>query len=748
MATPARQKQSFRFVHFLVPFFCWICIGIAAAQHPTAEQVKQRFHQETIGDLGVVRADFSESSPGDPKVTWIYRPKQDFANTNANLTVAIYYEREFDATAPESEQNWGNHHQVSGWPIGHPIDGLFKTEKGHYQLDVYNYSGHYSTAQLQQYADKVFAYALPKISGSGGGGAGDGGNAGAGDTGQAGGATGRLSRRERMKRETLERLEREREEAIRQAQEEWKEIDARIAVAQAKAGAAAGEIREEGKQIAELEGNTVAGSIQLDYPSRSIPVFQGRDQHLGIGLVNGSTHEIRNVRLSVFAQTSGGRVRLGKEEKIEFIQGGGLQSVSLAVKAGTFKDLIDGAERNNQTLNKDLLVTLKYDIVWSKSHKTSESKEDTWTNALNLSIDGAVSEEEQAGLRPPEVRIEPVDRDGNPLPDDAIIANRETYIRFTVIPADGNGCLASYHAPVWNPNPQNIRYSRSLDQLDSRSPGDLADQFAASGKSDNPRFSGELYSQGKQFYARIIAPSSDVASLRVRLPLRFSSDLHLRGDESSWDETEPGKTFQIAAVGSASEDLSAILGIEVALDSLKPDLKAVIIQSKGRIGRFNGTLVTVQLTDPGWQNDLVEWQERNSWLEDNVLLEGDVKAVASTIGDQTKDLGAVLSFAFTAQGIMQAESEADVMKETGKGILGMTVPGVGPVMHLLEKGKAFEKRVEQEDHMLSLLNKNSDTQQFEIGTMYTSVSQVYGVRMFFTREGDVLYGIYLGETSF
>jgi len=730
-----------------------------SAQIPSINEIRYRFEIEQLiaASKTAILDKYSgreDSNPQQYILTWTYywqdAPESD--PFQGFIRIYLNYVPSMNTTRSIWLENEGTYsmHTVDGWPVAQKTEHTYLAYKERYGITVDIDDDDYSTNEARQIADKIFRSMLPKIPDPGGDSAGE-----REDVPESRGydqktssrdSEEQLSYRERKKRENLARLERERQEAIRKAKEEWAEIKARTSKARNKAAAAASEIRAQGKKIAELEGNSVAGSIHFSFPERRIPIFQERDHYIGIGILNGSAHEIRNVTVSLYAQTRKGRKQLEKS-KVDFIRAGAEGSASLHIPHKRLYKLVDSMS------STDLVVTAEYNIVWSKAYKNKETKEGTWTNALNPRQDASLSEAEQAALKPPQLNAKLVNGQGQPLEQEKVVAGKNYFIRFSIVPDQSGSCLAAYSEPKWDPRPRDIQYSSWLDILDSRPPLDLADNMDTFNRDNNPRFSGELYSPGVQFYARFTAPQQKKEEdFQVILPIHFSSDLHLADQEEYWDEASKTLSFEIAATEDASRDLSDLLNIRVTELSRETDQPAVFILPGGRIGQFRGTIVRVQPTGRGWLRDIDDWHERNTALEemdltDRVEVEGEKQLAADVLSAQSQALGDVLSFAFSTKGIVEAESEAEVLEETGKAIMSLTVPGVGIIMPLLEAGKEFYKREGIENKLLKTLNLKNQDKPFNKGTMYTSPDQYYGDRVFFKVIDGTMYAIVLGETS-
>jgi len=703
---------------------------------------------------------------GERIVVWQYRRENEsLSSGEMTASVTVMYDSEhFRATRSEVERNFSatglRTHPVTGWPVAlysSTSDRVeYSTSKGHFSVNVV-VSDPNSSAEAEQLADEAFAYILPKIPEIPEGNALDrqSGKGTTGDRDRSREKRGALDR-DQTDRKALKDVTETQEEAERRlrGQEAQRAFEAESKLYEEKMREYAGalsEARAEGERASADLSETVSARIELIPPAVRLAVFREVDHTFGISVANRSSWDISKVKIDLYVQTESGEKKLGSA-KVDQVKAGSIGSAPFRV---AYQKLWDLAKMN--LASTDVQMAAEYKVNWSWAYFGSDSKSETWPNALNPRMDGRLSPEEEKILAaaPPEILIQPVSDDGEPLNTFQLFPNTEYHMKFTIQykPGTPRTCLATYEEPRWNPKPKEALYSSWGDEYDDSTPMDLSSSMDKFNKNSNRRFSGDLAGGSIHFFAKIRTPDARTGNpMEITLPIKYSYEANLKKEERYWNDAEEKEKFFIESP-KRDEALSALVKMNVTGTTSRTFDRLAIVQPGGQISSFTGNVVFLQPTDRWWANDLKGWEKLNQKLIDldvsgTVEQAGKEIAVSELVNLYSKRLAEGLGTVFTAKDIVNADSEEEIVRASAFGIAGSIHPVAGIMLPLLETAKVWYPRENVEKCLIEDASKADASDPFMRGTMYTSPEERLGTRIFFKVIHETMYAVELGKTNF
>ncbi len=627
-------------------------------------------------------------------------------------------------------------HQVAGWPVSlvESTDQQcrYNTQKGHFTMIVIVKNAG-SSSEAQKYADLAYKYILPKI-----------------PTPPSSESTTDLDTDIVIDSQGEPTIKPKSEYEIqrKKAFKEFEETTEKYIEAENKKYAALNKLYTEGESTANNENFSIAGNVEIVPPRKKLAIFRESDHQFGISLKNNSSYDITKIKLAIYAKTKKGREKLSKSS-ISFIQKNNLGNAVFRIPHKKLRNLLgDFIE-----LGPNLFIEAEYKIKWSKSYFSSENVNSIWTEAINSRTDGLAMESELAIETPPIASIELVNSDGNTVNSKDVIAKKEYYLKFSIKKDSDNSqdYLMSWDEPKYSIQPESVNYSKWMDTYNLKNPITISDSKEKFNKKINKRFTGKLSNKSIIFYSYVQFPKVKYdEKLKVTIPIKYSYELSLSGNEQYWNTINKTETFILKPI-QAESNLSKIVEFYVSELSREKQPLFGLTLSGGQIASFSGEIVWMQPTNKWWMKDLEKWTKLNGDLlegegfEKEISDGGKKQLVGELVNSYDNELVNGLSTLFTVKNIVQAETQEEIIEETGKAIISTVVPLSGIMLPLLESAKVWNKRDGMEEALLSEANRGA-FQKFQKGTIYINAEEVLGRRIIFKVIDNTMYAIELGRT--
>ncbi len=738
-----QEDHAVPFLSFALACLLFILSPYSNAQTRDVTEMRTRLEPPYIGAMTVRSHRESLGDNGERIVDWNFDVEGAGYGENPRSSIGVEWDpsgKIINGTremAESSARSGGNPlHTVAGWPVGLILirsDGYnYATVKGNYYVHV-SVSDASSTTEAERLADEAFEYILSRIPDPAGGtGNSETAKAGTGAPGEAGKVPQKTAAEQQMER------------AFKAFEEEQKEyIDAAN-----QADAAMMDHYRDGAGIAEKAANSEKALVEIIPPTSRLAIFRDGEQRFGVAVANRSDFDLSRIRLRLYVHTRNGIKEIGSA-RIDRVRRNGSSTAAFSMSGRKLKELYE----KEGISDTDIEIKAAYRVYWTDYYYGSEDIDALWPNGLNPRLDGLPSEEERENRAPPRIRIELVDETGSPRPDNIIVSGTRNFIRLAIeSSSQETSCLAAYSEPHWSNRPGELRYSGWGDAYNQRPPRDLLPDMDRFNGTSNPRFSGDLMGGSVYFYAFFIAPSvKQEENLTVSLSYKYAFDTNLAGQEEYWREGEGKATFTLTR-GRTSSSLSDIVQLNVTATREEKKATVALTLPGGQIGCFRGSIVELAPTDRWWPDMLEDWRKRNQEMMDYDLSKkvrqgGREQMVGDIISAYDQGLGTGLAAAFAMDDIVAAETEDEVIKETGTAAAGLLIPAGGVMLPVLEMGFMWAKRQKEEAGMLQELNRIGPVVPFRQATMYRSVDQLYGTRIMYKIVDDTLYLIPLGKTS-